>query len=683
MAEAEGLLIEGARRAAVAARELWWRGRAPGARREVPLARVKRRLELVVTALAGETYPIVPSDPPPPPTWLARALGRAPRHLAAGGAAATDGATIWLPRALPAEEGEAAAVETYRLLAVQQAARVVRGTASRRGRDRLEHDLYLLAEGVAVDRALARDLGGLVADLRAARAAALEARPALERLGALERAVEDFVRAALAADPFEPPAAVPAGATPGDSLRWARATAARLRAAPAARLRAAPAARLRSAASTRYRGVAPVPLWGETLAPPDDPRIDSRYVDDETPLEPVRAATLPRRPRVRQAADGEDDDRPGTWMIRPDEPLESVEDPMGMQRPADRDEQADAAELADSLSELPEARVVQTPGTPREVLDSDAAPAARAPARTGRDVTDAGIAYPEWDFRLAAYRERAAIVRPGVVPAGPAAWVDGVMARHAALVRRVRRRFDGLRPRRTPMGRQADGPDLDLSAYVAAFADWRSSQPGDDRFYAAARPARRDLAIALLVDVSASTDGWVSGPQRIIDVEKESLIVLLEALDALGDRHAALAFSGEGPGHVRVLTIKGFDEPAGPAVRRRVAALEPDRYTRVGAAIRHTSALLAHQPARHHLLLVLSDGKPNDVDGYEGRYGIADTRQAVAEARVQGLVPFCLTVDREAPAYMPSIFGRSHAVLRRQDLLPGVLVEVVRRLLMA
>jgi nitric oxide reductase NorD protein len=257
------------------------------------------------------------------------------------------------------------------------------------------------------------------------------------------------------------------------------------------------------------------------------------------------------------------------------------------------------------------------------------------------------------------------------------------MTRHRALVRRVRRRFDGLRPRRTRVGRQADGPDLDLAAYVAAFADWRSGHPGDDRLHVAARPARRDLAIALLVDVSASTDGWVGGGQRIIDVEKESLVVLLEALDALGDRHAALAFSGEGPGHVRVATIKGFDERSGPEVRRRVAALEPDRYTRVGAALRHASALLARQPARHRLLLLLSDGKPNDVDRYEGRYGIEDTRQAVAEARLQGLVPFCLTVDREAPAYLPAIFGRSHAVLRRPELMPGVLVEVVRRLLAA
>ena len=120
-------------------------------------------------------------------------------------------------------------------------------------------------------------------------------------------------------------------------------------------------------------------------------------------------------------------------------------------------------------------------------------------------------------------------------------------------------------------------------------------------------------------------------------------------------------------GAVRVATVKGFDEGSG-ASARRVAALEPDGYTRVGAAIRHASALLGRERARHRLLLLLSDGKPNDVDEYGGRYGIEDTRQAVGEARLQGLVPFCLTVDREAPTYLPAI------------LLPTVLVDVVRSL---
>jgi nitric oxide reductase NorD protein len=665
--EPEGLLIDGARRAAVAVRELWWRARPPQARGALPLARVKRRLELVAGALYGDTPPILPSDPPPRPTWLARVFGRAPGHLLSPAAqASTDGASVWLPRAVDiGHDDESAAVAAYRLLALEQVARAARGTPAAAPSDRLEHDLYAIAEAAAVDGELAREFGGIVADLRAARARALRERPSLERLTPLERHVERLVQVTLLADPATAPPGIPVTATPAESRRWARATAGRLR-----------------GTAGSYRGLAIVPLWGRLIAAPPSASDRPGAADEPSSQGPMRSASLRHRPRTRQAADDEDDDRPGTWMIRPDEPMESVEDPMGLQRPADQDEDAGAADLADALSELPEARVVRTPGTPREVLDSDAGALARAPARAARGSAGAGIVYPEWDYRLGAYRPRGAVVWSRVAPAGSGAWVEDVMARHAALVRRVRRRFDGLRPRRQRVSRQDDGPDLDLAAYVDAFADWRAGHPGDDRFYASARPARRDLALALLIDVSASTDGWVSGGQRIIDVEKESLIVLLEALDALGDRHAAVAFCGEGAGGVSVLTVKDFAEPVGMDVRRRVAALEPDGYTRTGAALRHTSALLARQPARHRLLLVLTDGKPNDVDHYPGRYGIQDTRQAVAEARMQGLVPFCLTVDREAPAYMPSIFGRrGYALLRRQELLPAVLVEVVRRLL--
>jgi nitric oxide reductase NorD protein len=669
MGDPEGLILEGARWAATAARALWWRARPPEARGELPLERVKRRLELFVAAVQGEAPAFLPADAPPAPSWLARALRRVPAHRRAWAAAATDGTCVWLPRSLPAPGDDAAALSLYRVLAVEQVARALRGTPEHLPVDPLEQDLYLLAEAVAVDRALAGHLPGLLRDLCAARADALDRRPAAERLTPRERLVEAMVRDVLSAPPAAPPATVPASRTAAESLVWARATAARL-----------------ASASGRYRGVAEVAAWGRVLAPPTGPPTEPHTSRPEPAVSvpAARTAPLARRPRVRHAEEGEDDVRPGTWMIRADQPMESVEDPMGLQRPADRDDEASAADLADSLSELREARVVRTPGTPREVLVGDGAPAPRTPAPESVLLAGAGIVYPEWDYRVAAYRRHGAVVRPGALRPGPAAWVESVRARHAALVRRVRRRFDGLRPRRVRVARQADGSDLDLAAYVDAFADWRARRPGDDRFYTAARPARRDLAIVLLIDVSASTDSWVGGSLRIIDVEKESLVVLLEALDALGDRHAVLAFSGEGPGAVRVTTIKGFDERGGLEVQRRVAALEPDAYTRAGAAVRHASALLAREAARHRLLLVLSDGKPNDVDGYEGRYGIEDTRQAVAEARVQGLVPFCLTIDREAPAYMPSIFGaHGYAVLRRLEFLPSVVVDVARRLLVA
>ena len=180
---------------------------------------------------------------------------------------------------------------------------------------------------------------------------------------------------------------------------------------------------------------------------------------------------------------------------------------------------------------------------------------------------------------------------------------------------------------------------------------------------------------------SASTDGWVADTRRIVDVEKEALLVVCEALDALGDRYGIFAFSGESADDVAVLPLKAFGEHRSLAVERRIAALDADRYTRVGAAVRHVTAALGREHASRRLLLILSDGKPNDVDVYEGPYGVEDARQAVAEARRQGVTVFCLTVDREAPRYAGRIFGRGgFAVLRRTDELPAVVIDVLRRL---
>jgi len=196
------------------------------------------------------------------------------------------------------------------------------------------------------------------------------------------------------------------------------------------------------------------------------------------------------------------------------------------------------------------------------------------------------------------------------------------------------------------------------------------------------RPARRELAILLLVDVSGSTDALVTKTLQVIDVEKIALLLAAEALDALGDRYAMLAFSGKGARSVQLMTIKSFAERNGPTVRGRVAALAPDANTRLGAAIRHATALLDAQTAGHRLLLILSDGKPNDIDTYQGPYGIEDSRQAINEARARDVFPFCLTVDHEDSAYLKRIFGPAgYEILPRPDHLPRVLLQVVKNLL--
>ena len=665
MAEPEDLIIDGAYIASRLARDVWRRYAPAPPERVLRLADVRVRLELFLNALFESPIYVSAAEPPPPVSWLARLAGRGAESRV-GPMAGTDGVRIFLPDALDAPDGIEDPWQKYLLLAVEQAVRLARGgTSLALGIDDTEvRDWFLIAEAVAVDDWIAHRAAGLIPTLRAARLEALTQRTGAFSRDDRVRAVESCVHAFLAHDPQEWVEHVPLFATSAEALAWARKTA--------------------HTGRDGYRGMPGVWYWGRAFGVAPGLAGATPYDSDTPDAERAprrRVAEMRRRPRIREAAEDEDDSGTGTWVIRPDEPQESVEDPFGLQRPTDRADEVDQEALGDSLSELPEARVVRTPGQAKEVLRAgDELP--RAPRETVAEILQGAISYPEWDYRSATYRQPGAIVREATPLLGDRHWVQGALARHRRLVWRVRTRFERLRPRRIRIGRQAEGPELDIAEYVNAAADLRAGVVGEDRLYLDVRPGRRELSVALLVDVSASTDSWVSGRQRIVDVEKDALLVVCEALAALGDRHAIFAFAGESAEHVSIVPMKRFTDPAGDRVRLRIAALEPDGYTRIGAAIRHATAALSGQFTERRLLLILSDGKPNDVDAYEGPYGIEDARQAVAEARMQSVDVFCLTVDREAPRYAPRIFGRAgFTVLRRPDQLPEVLIEVLRRLI--
>ena len=323
----------------------------------------------------------------------------------------------------------------------------------------------------------------------------------------------------------------------------------------------------------------------------------------------------------------EDDAEPGTWMVRADDAQEKVEDPAGLQRPADQDKQADPGDLAEALAELPEARLVRSPEPVSEIL----AGWTRLRAAMGR--SRAGARRASRTRSGTGSAGRTGRVRRGAGAHGRregGSWVPGTLRRHAALIRTVRRDFERLRPRRMALRRQLDGAELDMDAMVTAYADAGAGAPPMIGSASDCRPVRRDAAIMLLVDTSASTDGWVAGNRRIIDVEKEALLIVGEALNALGDPHAVMAYASAGPSRVGVRMLKRFEDAGGMEMRGRIAGLEPDGFTRTGAALRHATACLMRREARHRLLLLLSDGRPNDVDQYEGRYGIEDTRMAVS-----------------------------------------------------
>ena len=586
---------------------------------------------------------------------------------------ATDGERIQLPREIESTDTETALAE-YRLMAIEQAERIARNTVAMvpAGPPGIERDLYLLREGALIDAAIARAVPGLRGTLSSARKRALESRPSLTRLTLAERAVEALLRAFLSTD-LTREAERAASGSPDESAAWARERMSEI-----------------GGDGARYRGIAPVVAWGALRAAParDHPL---RKADE---LATFRGAKYGigkfghgSGTGGAQSSDGGDEEgssqfrRGGRTVLDDEGPSRVASSGVGSPSGADTDGPADQAASEDDAAANEHAQ-------PESSVLPDATAAAPTATRRGAGRTPSpkpageGIEYPEWDWERGDYRPQGSIVRRYEPDVTDDRWGAGVLARHGAVVRRLRERFERLRARRTRLNQQRDGDELDLTACVRALVDQRSGSTVDDRLYVAVRPARRGLAIALLIDISGSTDEWIDARRRVIDVEKVALLLASEALDALGDLYAILTFSGKGRSNVRMRTIKAFDETNGVVVRRRIGALEPEGYTRAGAAIRHAAALLERQPAAHRLLLIISDGKPNDIDGYEGLSGVEDTRQAIIETRSRGIYPFCLTIDRQGQEYLGRIFGEAgHTVLRNPQQLPIALVKVVKHLL--
>jgi nitric oxide reductase NorD protein len=590
-------------RRVVAPASRWREGRVPT---QLELSSMRRRLELLLAGMYGQSM-----------------------RVAASGATKA-GVEITLPAAIDARDGMDHAAARYRLLAIEQAERHVRGSAAAELLPtQLERDLYTVAEAVAVDAAImtrAPRLAPLVAE-RLARE--LAQRPDPHRLGIAERRVELLARALLGE---RGNVTLPLTATTEESIAWARAEAERIR--------------RESPPGSRYRGLPGLDAW--RLRP---------VVREPEPFPPMPSPSIGDNRSASAAAPTPHGNRVGEQQD--DEGGGGAPDPAGATSIAAPDTSAHGAEQAARTE----------------------AGATMADARLPRPPRD-GIAYPEWDHYAGVNKPDAVTVHDEPASEGDAHWADETLTTHAAIVRQVRARFGMLRAHRTRLRGQRAGDELDIDACVRALVDRRMGRVPSDRLYLQTRPARRTLAIALLVDVSGSTRATIADGQTILDVERMTVLLASEALDALGDPYAVLAFSGVGAHDVQVRTIKRFtgDDPS--LVHRRIAGLSAMDNTRLGAALRHATALLNAQPAEQRLLLLISDGKPNDVYGYQGAYAVEDSRRALADARACGVHPFCLTVDREETEYLPHLFGTAgYRVLRTPAQLPAALLRVVEQLL--
>ena len=341
---------------------------------------------------------------------------------------------------------------------------------------------------------------------------------------------------------------------------------------------------------------------------------------------------------------------------------------------------ATSQELADLLASM-----LQDLG---DLLDDDyLAAAARAaypaeqetkPGQPDLPEVDAGTRvalYPEWDYTRQRFRDAFCALTEHEVPFGDEAFVVNTRQRYHGLAKSIQRVFEAIMSEAQRQRRQAHGDELDLDALVEAHIDRLHGREMSDRLYTHFRKAGRDVAVMFMVDMSGSTKGWVN------DAERESLILLCDAVTTLGDQYAIYGFSGRTNKRCEVYRIKTFNEPYSGDVRRRISGMAPKAYTRMGVAIRHLGKLLSAVPARTKLLITLSDGKPEDYGSYRGRYGIEDTRHALLEVKRSGIHPFCITIDKEAQSYLPHMYGTSNfTVVDEVTKLPYKVADIYRRL---
>ncbi|MSQ12296.1 MAG: VWA domain-containing protein [Dehalococcoidia bacterium] len=326
--------------------------------------------------------------------------------------------------------------------------------------------------------------------------------------------------------------------------------------------------------------------------------------------------------------------------------------------------------------------------------------------------------YHEWDFRAGDYKPRWCLVREKVVPEGEITFWRQTLGAYSSLLNEVRRQFEQMMPESfRRVKRQPDGDEFDLDATLEAVIDKRAGITPSDKVYWRRNKVQRDVAVALLLDMSASTaeaieetsrlpddteapsdpseyiawlrarrgEGVRRQHKRIIDIEKESTVLLMQALELLDDRFGIYGFSGYGRENVEFSVIKEMDERLTDSVKRRVDRIAPMHATRMGPAIRHATWKLQQVDAKTKVLFLLSDGRPQDRgysrEGVEKEYAVHDTKRALSEARQSNIVPFCLTVDKAGHDYLKTMCqDMGYEVLADIYTLPERLPYLYRRL---
>lgn len=422
----------------------------------------------------------------------------------------------------------------------------------------------------------------------------------------------------------------------------------------------------------------PVPLWGELLAPRRGGGSQA-----SVPNDPARTLTreLESGRRLGLIERREGRDSPRSPLFHHFEKIETLQEHDGVSTRGD--EPGDPETERGALERMRPRRLLRSRERSDACYRIDAVLEGTGLTLEPGCAEAAPHRYPEWHHGKGRYRaDWCALYEvrgEGADSPGAESRAQVVLRAQHASVEALRRRLEEALLARVPRRRQPDGPEVDLDAAVDRIATLSAGHTPGNGLYIDRRRGAPDLAVWILLDHSLSSDSWVAG-RRILEVGREAVLVLGEALDGLIPEVGIACFSSNTRQLCRFLELKGPCEPWGLA-RGRLMAVEPAGYTRIGPAIRHAAVRLGALRARRRLLLLVSDARPSDYDQYEGRYGVEDVAQAVRECQAAGILCHALAVESGAEERLVGMLGagRFH-VLQGPRLLPEVLTAVLGRL---
>jgi nitric oxide reductase NorD protein len=401
-------------------------------------------------------------------------------------------------------------------------------------------------------------------------------------------------------------------------------------------------------------------------------KILEDFEDDEelegVKKDPSKTETLQMKKQVNKMDDKKKTD--GLLMFLPDS-IMSILEQVNVDRSEDDSFDEDALYNAEDLDEITLGRKKANLNA-RIKMDLDISSNSQEEFPIGK-----GFFLDEWDYKKNAYLINYVKIKPIITTNIQAIQIP---KRLTKIVKRVQSELDLMELDRIKKTNLSYGDEVNIDSWID-YQGHHNKEGHNQKFFETFEKKTRDMSTLILADVSLSTEAGITSEIRVIDMIKDGLMVFSEALERLQDRFAIYAFSSLKNTNVRFHIIKNFKEKYSNLILGRIDAIKPGYYTRLGAAIRESTKILNNQKSANKLLLIVSDGKPNDVDRYDGRYGIEDTKKAIMEAKKKGITPFCVTIDLEAKDYLTHLFGKNgFVVIRDTKKLPKVLPEIYMNL---